>query len=566
MKRAGTILRVAVLTAAAVSSCFAQLTAEQKIADFRYLAGLYAKQYASYEWKKTLFGFDALDIAPWLDRVARTTDDLDFYEVCVEYIASFNDTHVPFILPSNFVASLGFTVDIYDGKVLIDSITRSRLPASEYPFQIGDELISVDGKDVEQLLREFAKYMPSSNPRSNRRRAATRIVSRVQSRMPHAHDIGDSATVVMRMDSGEMRTFTIPWLKTGVPLHVGPVASPKASGVRAAAAEESDKTPAWMQPWLELQHSAATDLMGELGTGARAPIWALPDGFEQRQGRAAADFFFSGSYMAAGRRIGYIRIPSYSTASTNTALAELDREIAWFEANTDGLVVDNMRNPGGLICFGESIVARLTPYPFRAIGYELRATRSRLNSFYNALRNARFFDAEKWIIDQYEFLFSQIQRAYEENGGRTGPIPLCTPSLDRQPATNSAGRVIAYTKPLIMLIDEFSTSTADSVPAMIQDARRGSLFGWRTNGAGGTNITPPSGAYSEGLAGIALGLMTRQEPRATPGYPASHYVENVGVHPDIEYDYMTRDNLLQRGRPFVDAFTAAILEEIRKKQ
>src|SRR5689334_9059347 len=117
-----TIIHIAILAAGAGSYCFAQLKPEQKIADFRNLAGLYAKEYASYEWKRDLFGFDVLDIKPWLDRVARTTDDLDFYEVCVEYIARLNDTHVPFVLPSNFVASLGFTVDIYEGKVLVDSI------------------------------------------------------------------------------------------------------------------------------------------------------------------------------------------------------------------------------------------------------------------------------------------------------------------------------------------------------------------------------------------------------------------------------------------------------------
>jgi hypothetical protein len=564
MKPVRTLFAAAVVLAAAVPSCFAQLTAEQKAADFRYLAGLYAKQYASYEWKRTLFDFDAMNLTPWLERVARTTDDLQFYDLCVEYVASFNDSHVPFILPSDFTASLGFTVDVYDGKVLIDSINRVRLPAGEYPFQIGDELASVDGRDVEELIREFGKYAPASNPRSNRRRAAARIVTRPQSRMPRAHELGESASVVVRLADGELRTFTIPWIKTGVPLHVGPVPSPKAGSARAAAPDGEEAVPAWMQAWIDVQHSAATDLVGELGTGARAPIFALPAGFEQRQGRAPADFFFSGSYVAEGRRIGFIRIPSYSSLAASV-LAEFEREIAWFQENTDGLVVDNTRNPGGFLCFGENVVARLTPYPFRPTGYELRATWSRLNGFYNALSNARLVNADKWIIDQYEFLFSQLLSAYQENRGRTGPIPLCTPSLDRPAATDAAGQVIAYTRPLIMLIDEFSTSTADSVPAMIQDARRGPLFGWRTNGAGGTNITPASGAYSEGLAGIVLGLMTRKEPIATPGYPTSHYIENVGVQPDIEYDYMTKDNLVQRGRPFVDAFTAAILEQIGRR-
>ena len=56
----------------------------------------------------------------------------------------------------------------------------------------------------------------------------------------------------------------------------------------------------------------------------------------------------------------------------------------------------------------------------------------------------------------------------------------------------------------MMMIDEFSTSTADSVPAMFQDAGRGPLFGWRSNGAGGNNTTFSSGAFSEGFEGMAV--------------------------------------------------------------
>ncbi|MGH9722354.1 MAG: S41 family peptidase [Bryobacteraceae bacterium] len=135
--------------------------------------------------------------------------------------------------------------------------------------------------------------------------------------------------------------------------------------------------------------------------------------------------------------------------------------------------------------------------------------------------------------------------------------------MERGAATNSTGQMIAYTKPLMILADEFSTSTADSVPAMIQDARRGPIFGMRTNGAGGTNTSFRAGAYSEGITGMTLGLMTRASPVITPDYPAEPLIENIGVRPDIDVDYMTRDNLLQRGRPFVDAFTAAIVAHIR---
>ena len=121
----------------AASAC-AQLTQDQKVFDFQSLGSIYSKRYAPLDWKKTLFGFNALDLSGWLDRVRATSNDLDFYELMVEYLSDLQDGHDSYQLPSNFVAQLGFGVDVYDGKVLIDTITRTSLPLLQYPFVIGD--------------------------------------------------------------------------------------------------------------------------------------------------------------------------------------------------------------------------------------------------------------------------------------------------------------------------------------------------------------------------------------------------------------------------------------------
>ena len=57
--------------------------------------------------------------------------------------------------------------------------------------------------------------------------------------------------------------------------------------------------------------------------------------------------------------------------------------------------------------------------------------------------------------------------------------------------------------------------------------------------------------------------MVRKNAIVTAEYPASPYVENIGVRPDIVVDYMTSDNLNRRGKPYVDAFVAAIVAQIQ---
>jgi hypothetical protein len=235
-----------------------QLTKEQKPIDFQTLVAQYAKRYAPYEWKRQIFGFDLLNIAPFVQRIADSRDDLEFYEICVDYVASLHDGHVFLSLTSRFVATLNFSTDIYDGKVLIEGINRSLLPASDYPFQIGDEVVSVDGSSAEELIRDFSKYVTDGNVRSTRRSATELIPVRPQSIMPHAPDVGDKATVVIRRSNDDLETYLIPWTKTGVPLlQAGLVPNPKTLVARSAVSDVSLDSAPYLRTIAEFQIARA---------------------------------------------------------------------------------------------------------------------------------------------------------------------------------------------------------------------------------------------------------------------------------------------------------------------
>ena len=160
---------------------FARLTPEQRAFDFQSLSAMLARRYAPIEWKKQAYGYDLLDVKPWLARVSAAKDDLEFFEIEAEYIAKLNDVHTGFQMTSTFSASLGMTVDIYDE--LIDSINRGLLPVSTYPFGMGDELVSLDGKPVE-WISAISKYRARGNPSTTRRAAAGQITARSQSAFP----------------------------------------------------------------------------------------------------------------------------------------------------------------------------------------------------------------------------------------------------------------------------------------------------------------------------------------------------------------------------------------------
>ena len=552
------------------------LTTDQRKQDVAQLAAMYAKQYGPYEWKRDTIGFDLYRLTPWLQRVQHT-DDLDFQEVLIDYVASLNDAHASVSFPSTFSASLGFTVDIFDGAVLVDSVNRAQLPATQYPFEVGDELVAFDGEPVASVIASLRKYIVSANQRSTDRGAAHFIATRFQQIMPHAPSLGDAAVVSIRLAAtGAVHTYVIPWLKTGIGVESqGPVPSPRRGNGRiflstdaesplvpgigpslfgiAETAPIDNTLPAYMEPIRPLLNASAAKFRAIRGLGARAPIYAPPPGFVQRLGTQPSHFFFSGTFVANGVSIGLLRIPSMQPPNTALALQQLDQEVAFFNANTDVLIVDVMRNLGGFVQISEAFAQRLIPVPFQTVGFEIRATANWVASFASRLTLAQQSGAPPEIVQNLRNNFEEVLSAYNEERGRSAPVSLnATGSLTLAPAAG------AYTKPLMVLVDEFSASSADMFAAIIQDNHRGTIFGMRTMGAGGSVVSNfDCATFTESLCSITVSLMNRGTIVSTPDFPPAPYIENIGVRPDVVVDYMTRANLMGAGAPFVQAFTQA---------
>jgi hypothetical protein len=556
---------------------YGQLTMDQKLSDFQEVAGIYAKNYGPYEWKRDNLGVDLLNVSPWLDKIRATKDDLDFYEVMVSYVAQLNDAHDVYTLPSAFVARLNFGVDIYDGKLIVDTVNRNRLPTPEFPFLIGYELVSIDGVDAQKILDGLLQYEVAANPRSTRRLSAQLLTIRPQQLMPHAASVPNISVVIFRRPDGNLETYQIPWTKSGLPLtSIGKYPSPSSSIKRPHANDvvgdedppaDPDPVPLYLQTLAKLQNVRITD-KEVLGFGAQAPIFAasLPSSFVQRFGKSPLDIFYSGVFQAGGFKIGYIRIPDFAPFDVTTGINNFLKEITFFQANTDGLIVDDMRNPGGSVSYVNTLVSLLMTSKWRSIPFEVRATPQWVVSISSSLEQAKALGADQTTIDLLQGIKTEIVAANHAMRGRTKPIPIDDVNIDRDPALDSRGKVLSYTKPLMILIDEMSASGGDAFPATIQDNARGILFGWRTMGAGGNVVNIEAGSYSLGSTRVTQSLMNRKNPIVTSEYATAPYVENIGVRPDITNDYMTIDNLTMNGQPFVDAFVAAMVDYIQKNK
>jgi hypothetical protein len=591
-------------------SCFAQLTREQKVADFKALAGLYDKNYAPYDWKKQVFGFDLLNIQSWVEQVVASPNDLAFYDICIRYVASLHDSHDEFILPSEYEAFLPFTADLYDNKVLVDG---TFFAPGTYNFSVGDELVSVDGISVKTWINILQPYSVngSANPVSRNRLAIATILDRFQGWYTYASNVepGDSANLVIRnQTTGKTASFSIPWETFLLPLlQEGPVPNPKSlpffagsnksGSLRLHSMKENAKIAA--NPWHVnpgALSSRAARTSSQLATpvaatrrlrqfsakyakhvlagglepfGSIFPAFNPPAGFQLRLGFGPTDEFLSGTFPVGNQLIGFIRIPSFEPNSESNAVQQFQNEITFFQQNTGGLVVDIMNNGGGDGCYMNLLAQYLIPTTFQPIRGNIRATENWVEDYEISLLDAEEIGAGQDTIDTLSSDLEQILAALAQNRGNTPPVNLLSPAAcflsggsQYPPATDANGNNIAYTKPIVLLTNNFTLSAAEFFGATLQDAKRVTAFGTETDGGGGNVVEFNATSYSEGFSRVTLSLGVRNHIVTSPNFPPAPYIENIGVVPDVQADFQTRANLFTGGQPFINGFSNLIYKLI----
>jgi hypothetical protein len=500
------------------------MTPQERLADFDQMVGILKSYYSMIHYKKEVMGIDfASQVTDFRQKVAAVTDDNAFYDLLSGFIASFKDAHTNHIRPSSMGAELGFTTRRVGAKALVMTIDREILPVANFPFKAGDELLSLDGKPVEEILKAGLPLCSNGREES----ALGLLTRRLTWRSGRMGAVPTGMCTVAIRHSGKEAadSMVMPWITKGKPLpglsfHLG---GGDWSGL----------------PLKVGQLDPAVSLIVDAGPaeGDTLPPWA-PDDAQA----VPSKVFPAALFDSPKGLLGYVRIPDFVPSDPVAAVNEFRRVLTQMKL-TRGLILDLNDNPGGNVYYSFELAAMLSD---KVLALPKKAERANLTNLasYRRMLSYTKDPAQRAMLEFHE---KEIEKALAAGQDMTAPNYLLgAPSQAPDPK-------LTYTKPILLLINDQCYSCGDLFPAVLKDNQRVTLFGTNTAGAGGSIGMMGPLSYCGSQISCTINLTQRSN---------GSYIENVGIAPDVVCAW-TPEDVVSGFKAYRKAYTAALAALIK---
>lgn len=546
---------------------------KRALADLEFIRNVFEVKYAPLAWKNEFSKWElnqAIDEAKAKIQSQPSPTIKDCQLILHDFFNSTRDYHVGIRFFSTEIANLPFMVQGAEGRYFISYIDRDQLTKIDFPFEIGDEILTFNEKPIQKVIEELRQQEFGLN---------TLETDQAMAELALTFRRGDIGNVV---PSGTV-TLTGKQKKTNKNLNAQLKWNYFAEHIRDISKLEHPKyffvkkeedlkgslkineffnkfmvshfwDPASFQSLQANNHSI----------GSRSSY--LPVLGAKKMWESNADNFFDAYIFESpsGKKIGYIRIAHY--IGDQEEVEEFGKIMNYFESTTDALVIDQINNPGGSLFYLYGLVATLADRPFFTPKHRVALTQEEVNMALTLLpflewirssdeaRGALGDTMGGYPID-FEFIKLMKQFCYfiidQWNDGKLFSDPTYLFGFNElNPHPN-----YRYTKPILLLVNSLDFSGGDFFPSILQDNKRATVMGVRTAGAGGyvINVEYPnrSGIRSFALTG-SIALRKDQKP-----------IENLGVSPDIHYQLSVKD--VQEGyQEYASAIVSAVENIIPK--
>jgi C-terminal processing protease CtpA/Prc len=518
---------------------------KQTLSTIEFIENVFSSSYAPRDWKAKQNGWNIEDEA----NKARASvlglgSDLNIksaQKILRKLVGSTRDYHVGISFHASERATLPIEIRSAEGKFFIVWIDRDKLPEKSFPLLVGDEITGFNGKPIveerNQLLAEIDQNVFETDQVLAEMYLTRRVASRGIS-VPR----GPIELEVTRNKDGKVQTLIhqLTWEYQEEKIKFNSLAG---EATNREPSGGSRSLASWqMLPgfWKELVSSKNLNQTNPHMLGARQSfVPSLGQIFWQTE---KENKFHAYIFKAEGGGIyGYLRIPSYVAGGDEAK--EFLSIVKRMEESTDAMVIDQVNNPGGSVFYLYSLVAMLTDKPMLTPKHRMIITQADVADALETLKSlekvANEEEAKKVLgatIGGYpvSYQLSQFFKEYMQfiveqwNQGvhLSSPFYLGIDKIMPHPD----GR---YTKPILVLINEFDFSGGDFFPAILQDNQRATLLGVRTAGAGGY----VNGVEFPNLLGVAGFSFTGSIAERVDLNP----IENLGVTPDVKYPLTAED-------------------------
>ncbi len=536
---------------------------QRMLNEFESIFNSFDVGYAPKEWKKAEMGFDLYAKA---DEVRQKINSQDltvpqYQRLVSDFVLSTKDYHVSIRFLSTEKASLPFSVLEAKGRFFIAYVDRKKLTKTTFPYDVGDELLLMNGRPVNDIVKELTTPLGGNRAETDRA-LATMYLTKRSKRFYSDIPSGPMELLIAQKKDGAKKKFQIIWDYTPEKVNfVNNGLTPKFPTLNLNPLERRSMEVDRFNDFAEV-FNAAED---PTGLGNRASV--LPALGEEVAFEGGAAFNAKVYKMVDGKKVGFIRIPSYSEQSPALFATLFQMMVSSLEKQTDMLVIDQMNNPGGSVFYLYQLASILADQPLKTPLHEMSLTTSDIQdtiAILDVLPRINDDDTAKAVLGQsasgypvtyefskfllgfYNFLLS------EWNAGKRLTTPFYLYGVDHiNPSASN------YSKPILILTNALDFSGGDFFPAIMQDNGRATIMGANTAGAGGY-VLQAEMPSSLGLQGFRY---TASHAIRANGQP----IENLGVAPDVPYS-LTANDLQNEYADFTIAIKAQIYSMLRQAE
>lgn len=526
-----------------------EVSTRSLLGDLNSIIQTFQVMYAPQEWKQELFQWnlekESLKAKERLLSESQTSLK-SFHVNLRQFMKSARDYHVTISFFSTESATLPFSVRTAEKKVFFRSIDRDDFPLSEFPIDEGDELVEIDGVPAFRVIEKFAEEEFGGKGDTEIELASlflTRRSGKRGYRIPH----GAVKLIVSPKDSNKKQQAFAQWIYKEEKIIPPFIQKIKADFLDVKKPKRNEKKKLLQTNMLAPIYHHLIDGIKEkkdpdpsaMPLGNRKSF--LPPLGEKLWESSSLETFHAYLFETdSGKRIGYIRIPSYRGEKEESE--EFGKIISVLEENSSGLVIDQLDNPGGSVFYLYGLVSMLisepTPVPTHrrcitqkdiAEALELMPSLQEVQNEEDAkdLLGEEFsgFEVNKKLVDRmiayFEFLFAE----WEAGHHLTSSTALY--GIDKIDPHST----IRYTKPILLLINGLDFSGGDFFPAIMKG--RATLFGTRTAGAGGV-VNSFSFPNRSGIDEVHYTVSIAERENG-------EVLENLGITPHIIHQLTKRD-------------------------